>query len=115
MGYYHTCLNEEENYLCTIILPRGNYWYKHLPMGVSSTPDIFQEKINEKFDGFEFIRTYKDDLLIITKGDWSYNLEKLEPTIQKIKYNRLHCHIEESLFGQTDMEYLGLWVTRNGI
>ena len=45
-------------------------------MGVSNSPDIFQGEMNEVFHGFEFIRAYIHDLLIITKGDWSDHLEK---------------------------------------
>ena len=51
----------------------------------------------------------------ITKGDWSDHLEKLELTLQKIKYNGLKCNIKNEFFGKTDMEYLSFWVTWNGI
>ena len=77
MGYYHIRLSDQSSNLCTIILPWGRYQYKRLPMGVRNSLDIFQEKMNEMFRGFEFIRAYIDDLLIITKGDWSDNLDKL--------------------------------------
>ena len=55
MGYYHICLSEEEISLCIIILPWGKYQYKRLPMGTSNSPDIFQEKMNKMFHGFQFI------------------------------------------------------------
>ena len=32
-----------------------------------------------------------------------------------MKGKGLKCNIEKSLFGQTKMEYLGFWVTRDGI
>ena len=71
MGYYHIGLSEESINLCTITLTWGNYWYKFLPMGVCNFPEFFQEKMNKMFRGFEFIQAYTDELLIITKGDWS--------------------------------------------
>ena len=67
------------------------------------------------FRGFGFIWSYIYGLLIITKGDWSNNMVKLELTLKIIKYNGLKCNIEKSFFGKTDMEFLGFWVTRNGI
>ena len=76
-------------------------------MIVSNSLDIFQEKMNEIFRGFEFIQAYIDDLLIVTNGDWSDHLEKLELTLQTLKDNGLKCNIEKSFFGQTEMEYLG--------
>ena len=71
MGYYTIRLREQAGNLCTIILTWGKYRYKHLPMGVSNSPDIFQDKMNKMFCGFEFIEAYIDELLIITKGDSS--------------------------------------------
>ena len=63
----------------------GKYWYKRLPMGVADSPDIFQQKMNYLFHGFEFICAYIDDLLILTKGNWTYHVQKLELTINKLK------------------------------
>ena len=77
MGYYHIRLSENASNLCTIILPRGKYRYKCLPMGVTNSPDIFQQKMNDLFHGFEFICVYIDELLVLTKGYWSDDEQKL--------------------------------------
>ena len=70
-------------------------------MGVCNSPDIYQENVKKMFHGFEFTRAYINDLLIITKGDWSNQLEKLELTLQNLEDNRLKYKIKKSLFGQT--------------
>ena len=77
MGYYHIRLSDQDSNLCTIILPWGKYKYKRLQRGICNSPEIFQEKMNKIFRGFEFIRSSIDDLLIITKVYWSDNLNKL--------------------------------------
>ena len=64
MVYYHIRLSKNASNLCTIILPWGKCWYKRLTMGVDNYRDIFQQKMNDLFHGFEFIRTYIDDLVI---------------------------------------------------
>ena len=89
MGYYYFRIRYQVSNLCTITIPWGKYWYKRLPMGVNNFPEKFQEKMNEMFRGFDFIRAYIDDVLIINKGDWSDHLEKLELPLQKLKDNRL--------------------------
>ena len=94
MGYYHIRLSEQDSNLCTIILKWGKYRYKRLPMGVSNSPEIFQEKMNEMFRGLGFIQAYINYLLIITKGDWSYHLEKMERTLHKLEDNGLKCNIK---------------------
>ena len=67
MEYFHIWLTEDTSNLCTIILPWGKYRYKRLPMVVSNSPDIFQQKINDLFQGFEFIRAYIYELSIFLK------------------------------------------------
>jgi hypothetical protein len=47
MGNYHIPLYLEAQKLCTTILPCGKYQYKRLPMGVKTSPDIFQMIIFE--------------------------------------------------------------------
>jgi hypothetical protein len=42
MGYYHIPLDLEAQKLCKTILPWDKYQYKRLPMGVKTSPDIFQ-------------------------------------------------------------------------
>ena len=63
----------------------GKYWYKRLPMGVVNSPDIFQQKINDLFHGFEFILTFIYDLLILTKISLTDHLQKLKLTLNKLK------------------------------
>jgi hypothetical protein len=62
MGYYTTKLDSDTNKLCTIVTPFG-YKYLRLPMGVSCSPDIFQEKMSDSMQHLNFVRTYLDDLL----------------------------------------------------
>ena len=40
-------------------------------MGVCNSPDIFQGEMNELFQGFEYIREYLDDLLVLTNRYWT--------------------------------------------
>ena len=49
MVYYHIQLRKNASNFCTIILPWGGYRYKHLPMGVANSTEIFQRKMNDLF------------------------------------------------------------------
>ena len=77
MVYYHIRLIKNTRNLCTIIIPWIKYCYKYLPMGIANYPDISQQKINNLFHEFRFIHACIDDLLIQTKGDWTYHVQKL--------------------------------------
>ena len=52
MGYYHIWHFKNTSNLCTIIIPWGKYCYKRLLMGISNSPETFQQKMNDLIHGF---------------------------------------------------------------
>ena len=84
MGYYHIELSPRAKHLCTIVLPWVKYEYQKLPMGVFNSPDIFQEKISELFDGFNMVHEYIDDVLFITKNNFKDHLKALYRVLQRL-------------------------------
>ena len=72
----------------------GKYCYKHLPMGVANPSDIFEPKMNYSFHGFEFIRTTIYEILILTKRYYTYHVQKLGLTLNKLKGKGLKCDIK---------------------
>ena len=115
MGYYHIQLTPGSSQLCAVVFPWGKYEYCRLPMGICNAPDIFQEKISELFWGLEYVRAYLDDVLLITKGDWQDHLDKLEQVLERLQQAGLKINAEKSFFGRPETEYLGYWVTREGV
>jgi len=115
MGYYTIRLNPDAQNLCTIVLPWGKYKYKRLPMGVAGSPDIFQAKMSSLMAGLEFVRVYLDDCLVISTTTFADHLAKLEKCLKRISDAGLRINAEKSYFGRDAIEYLGYWVTRNGV
>jgi hypothetical protein len=75
-------LDLEAQQLCTTILPWGKYQYKSLPMGVKTSPDIFQRIIYELLGYLPNIQVYLDDILItvlerLKKANFKANLKKM--------------------------------------
>ena len=54
-------------------------------MSLCNSPDIFQEKTNELFNGLEYVRAYIDDLLIISNGNFEDHLNKVKIVSKKPK------------------------------
>ena len=115
MGYYHILLTPNASRLCTVVLPWGKYEYLKLPMGLCNSLNIFQEKMSELIQGLEFARAYLDDLLIISKGDFDEHLDQLEVTLTRLSEAGLKINASKCSFCKTELEYLGYWITRNGI
>ena len=71
--------------------------------------------MNVLFQGNEFSRVYTEDLLILGKWDCTDNVHKLEITLNNTKESGFKWNIEKYFSGKTEMEYLCLCVTRDGV
>ena len=63
----------------------------------------------------EYVRTYIDDVIAITTGDWDDHLDTLEDILKRLRNAGLKVNAKKSSFGRHGLEYLGYWVTREGI
>ena len=63
----------------------------------------------------EFVRPYIDDLIVFTHGSWTDHLQKLEQVFLWLKAAGLKVNTKKSFFGKSELEYLGYWITREGI
>ena len=115
MGYYHISLDASSRQLCTLIFPWGKYEMQCLPMGLCNSPDIFQEKMSELMYGLENVRAYIDDLLVISTGIYSEHLTEVEKVLARLRDAGLKVNAGKSSFAQGELEYLGYWITREGM
>ena len=84
-------------------------------MGLSNAPDIFQEKMNSLMEGLEFARAYIDDVLVISKQSFEEHLENLEQVLTCLAETGLKVNITKCKFCQTELEYLGYTINREGV
>ena len=98
MGYYHIRLDPESRKLCTLVFPWGKYEMQCLPMGLCNSLNIFQEKMSELMEGLEYICTYIDDLLIISKDSYEDHLSKVEAILECLRKAGLKINANKSFF-----------------
>jgi hypothetical protein len=117
MGYYHIKLDADAQRLCTIVFPWhvGKYKYKRLPMVIKIVPDVFQNVMSKLVQDMEYVKTYLDDLLILTNSSIKDHLLKLEMVLARLSTAGMRVNISKSKFFPEQIEYLGYWITRQGI
>ena len=98
-----------------LVFPFGKYEMQRLPMGLCNSPDIFQEKMSKLMQDLDFVHTYINDLLVLTKGSFEDHLEKLERVLVRLQQAGLKVNAKKSFFAQAKLEYLGYWITCDGI
>ncbi len=82
MGFWMILLNKESQQLTTVILPWGKYSYQRLAMGLSISPDIYQEKMSAIFSDMENVICFIDDITLITNRSFENHLNQLDEILQ---------------------------------
>ncbi len=86
--------------MCTIIFLFGKYSYLRIPMGMSGSADIFQAEMMDLMETLEYVQTYIDDLLCITRGTLEDHLEKLEEVLRRLCNVGLKVNAAKSVLSQ---------------
>ena len=84
-------------------------------MGVCNSPDIFQENIFKQFDGFDMVRAYIYDVLVITKNDFEDYVKSLDRVLQRLEEAGLKVNAEKYFMWWTETGYLGFRVRNIGV
>jgi hypothetical protein len=84
-------------------------------MGISCSPYIFQEKMSDLMQYLDFVRTYLDDLLVISSGTLDDHLEKMEVVFKLLSDKGLRVNTEKSTFCAEEIEYRWYWISKSGI
>ena len=67
MGYYTLRLYPASQDMTTIVTEFGKFIYNRLPMGMCASGDIFQSRVDEIIGDIEGVKTYIDDMLVLSK------------------------------------------------
>jgi hypothetical protein len=115
MGYYHKPLDLEAQKLCTTIFPWGKYQYKRLPMGVNTSPEIFQRIMYELLGYIPNIQGYLDDILITSNGIFEEYPAIMEEVLERLQKANFRANLCKCYFGKSKIDYLRYEIARDGI
>jgi len=62
-------LDEESSFLTTFNTPYGRYRWLVMPFGVSSAPEIFQQRMSQALEGLSGVAVIADDILVFGEGE----------------------------------------------
>ena len=84
-------------------------------MGIKNSPDVFQSIMMELLGDLEYAWTYIDDILITSSGSYQDHMEKLNEVLSCLCKAGFCVNVTKCLFATGKPEYLGYWLTRDGI
>jgi len=118
-GFWQVQITEQFSYL-TFNTPFGRYWWNRMPFGISSAPEVWQQKMHEIVEGLSGVEVIADDFLICGFGatkeqaiaNHDFNLRLFLDRARKrgLKLNR-----EKIKLRQSSVPFIGHLLTDKGL
>ena len=113
-GFYQCVLDKESAPLTTFITPFGRYFYKRLPMGISSAPEIYSLKMATVLEGLDGVLNLMDDICIVGSTQAEHD-ERLHKVLQRLGGAGVTLNSKKCVFSARSLPYLGFIVDADGI
>ena len=109
-------IKEEEEWKTAFRTRYGLYEYLIMPFGLANSPLSFQTYINDVLQGMldVFCTAYIDDILIYSNSKKKHR-EHVRKVLGALRAAGLQADIKKCEFHVTEINYLGLVITSNGI
>ena len=119
-AYWHVKLDEQSSKLTTMITPSGRYRWARLPFGLKVSSEHFQKRLHHAIADLNGVVCVADDIIIVGCGttqeladrDHAKNLEIL---MERCRKCNIRVNEENMALKQTEVEFLGHKITRDGI
>ncbi len=115
-GFYQILIALEDRHKTAFVTSQGLFEYNVLPMGLCNSPGVFQALMNDTFREYldKFVLVFLDDIIIYS--DTLEDHERhLRLALQRLREQRLCAKLSKSALCQTEVEFLGHYVGRDGL
>ncbi|UYV70251.1 K02A2.6-like, partial [Cordylochernes scorpioides] len=83
-GFWQFGLAKESQKLTTFITPFGRFFFKRIPFGITSAPEIFQRKMTQLLGNIEGVVCFMDDIVVYGSSLEEHN-ERVRQVLKKIQ------------------------------
>uniref|UniRef100_A0A0N5BMH8 RNA-directed DNA polymerase n=1 Tax=Strongyloides papillosus TaxID=174720 RepID=A0A0N5BMH8_STREA len=113
-GFHQIPLDESSRKIAAFVTHEGVFQYKVMPMGLTGSPDKFQEIMDEVLAHIPNCYVYLDDILTCAYDEETH-LKNIDEIIRRIKSYNMKINIAKCQFGKPSAKYLGFILNEKGI
>ena len=101
--------------MAMIVTEFGKFRYNCLPIGICTSVEIFQDKVDKILIDIEGVKTYIDDLLVLSKDSFEKHIYQLRKIFGRLRATGLKVNEPKYTFGLKYTPYLGYVMTKKVI
>ena len=118
MGFHQCELNEDDgSHLKTAFgTPWGQYCYRRMPMGLTSSPGCFMRLVDSAFRGLPagLVLAYCDDIIVPTCGDMRAHMQDVAQVFSRLIEAGFTVRCDKVHIGKAEVPYLGFLAGAKG-
>ena len=115
-GFYQIPMAEADAHKTAFVTRYGLYEWVVLPMGLTNAPATFMHLMNGTFREYldKFVLAFLDDILVYSKTIEEHEAH-VKQVLERLREVRLYAKLSKCEFFQTEVEFLGHRVGRDGL
>ena len=113
-GFLQIPLDPGSSKLTTFITPFGRYCFRRLPFGITSAPEVFQDKMEQLLEGLPGVEVIMDDILIHGETRAKHD-EHYENVLRAIRASGLKLNKDKCLLRQPKLVFMGNLISKDGL
>ncbi|GBG90216.1 hypothetical protein CBR_g50395 [Chara braunii] len=115
-GYHQLEIRQEDRYKTAFKTRYGHFEWLVMPFGLTNAPATFQVTMTTEFRHmlYRFVLIYLDDVLVYSRS-LDDHVEHLRTVFERLRQAKYKANHDKCEFARQEMEYLGHYVTPQGI
>ena len=113
-GFWQVPLSPKSAPLTTFITPFGRFHFNRLPFGITSAPEIFQQRLSAILSAIPNVTVFIDDILIFGRSRQEHD-DTLHAVKSALNAAGVTLNAAKSQIGKTSIRFLGHIVSADGV
>ncbi|GBG86089.1 hypothetical protein CBR_g40992 [Chara braunii] len=115
-GYHQLEIRQEDRYKTAFKTRYGHFEWLVLPFGLTNAPTTFQAAMTTEFRHMldRFVLIYLDDILVYSRS-LEEHVEHMRTVLERLRQAKYKANLDKCEFARHELEYLGHYVTPQGI